>query len=77
MINKATEACEKDIIAKVTQKNTSMIRKNHGTLAPYQHPNRLNQSMYQRCLEQRQYSNYISKNINSDTFSIKTKVFAT
>jgi hypothetical protein len=40
MINKATQVYEEDIIPKVNQENSKiMIRKDHVTRTPYQHPN--------------------------------------
>jgi hypothetical protein len=40
MINKVTQVCKEDILPKVKQENiTSMIRKDHVSRTPYQHPN--------------------------------------
>jgi len=40
MINKETQVWKEDIVPKVKQENTtSMIRKDHVTRTPYQHPN--------------------------------------
>lgn len=50
VINKVTQMYEEDImiIPKVNQGNTSMIKKNHATMAPYLYPN--HKSLYLNCL---------------------------